>query len=366
MRRLNAALTFRLLREADAPLTMAQLTRGTELSRRTVELILADLLADGWVREVAVGSTGVGRPPRAFAFQPDNALFAAVQVDTHSVRAGVADTHGRLLSSERRVLSDYYDPATTLEQAVDALNAALVASGRPVGVVRAGAVAMPGLIDDEGLVLGLVDAPTWTGVRPSAVLAQAFPFPFVGDNDANLAAVGERWKGAAQGLDSFTWLLAGARNGAGIVIRGEVHRGFRSSAGEIVRAPAVGMSELHEHPLGGLTHPDPQERARAERIVERVRSGDRDAADLLDEFTAPLARVLVTLVWTIAPPLVVLGGGLEVAADVLVPRLETALAAEGAPAVPIRATSLGGDAVLLGALHEARASVDDELLRAKS
>lgn len=366
MRRLNATLTFRLLREAPAPLTMTQLTRGTELSRRTLELILDDLTADGWVREVTVGSSGVGRPPRAFEFQPGNALFAAVQLDSHAVRAVVADTHGRLLASERRVLGDYLDPGTTLDQAVDALNAALVASGRQVGAVRAGAVAMPGLVDAEGLVIGLVDAPVWTGVRPSAVLAQSFPFPFVGDNDANLAAVGERWKGAAQGVDSFTWLLAGARNGAGIVIRGEVHRGFRSSAGEIVRAPAVGMSELHEHPLGGLTHPDPRHRARAAQIVERIRSGDREAGALLDEFAAPLARVLATLVWTIAPPLVVLGGGLELAADVLVPRLEAALAAGGAPAVPVRATSLQGDAVLLGALHEARASVDEDLLRAKA
>jgi predicted NBD/HSP70 family sugar kinase len=121
------------------------------------------------------------------------------------------------------------------------------------------------------------------------------------------------------------------------------------------------MSALHEHPFGNLTHPDPAQRSAAVALVERVRGGDREAVGLLDEFVEPVARLLVTFAWTVAPPLIVLGGGLETAADVLIPRLEDAVRRAGGPPVPVRATSLAGDAPLVGALHEARSSVDAEL-----
>ena len=65
----------------------------------------------------------------------------------------------------------------------------------------------------------------------------------------------------------------------------------------------------------------------------------------------PLAHgLLSTLAWTIAPEVVVLGGGLEAAADLLLPRVTDAMRALGTPAIELRATSLGADAALLGAV----------------
>lgn len=362
MRRLNTSLTVRRLLAGPGPLTMARLTESTRLSRRTVELILGDLQADGLVGEVTPVATGVGRPPRAYEFLAESVLLAAVQLDTHRVRAAVTDVRGRVLAREERALADYFDPDRSLQQAVDVLNAALVASGRPVGRVRTGGVAGGGTMDADGRVLSLVGAPRWVGFSPAEVLSRHFPFPFGGDNDVNLAAGAERVHGVTTGEDDFTWLLAGARGGAGIVIRGEVHRGFQSAAGELVHAPTLGLADLEGHVLAGLTSPVPADRGLALAVVEQVRAGDPAASTLVDGFVEPVARVLQTFAWTLAPPVVVLGGGLADAADVLVPRLAARLAALGAPPVELRASALGDDWALLGAVDLARTRAEAELL----
>ena len=53
------------------------------------------------------------------------------------------------------------------------------------------------------------------------------------ENDINLAALGERWRGVARGVDDFAFISIGTGLGAGIVLRGELHRGHNGSAGEL-------------------------------------------------------------------------------------------------------------------------------------
>ena len=53
------------------------------------------------------------------------------------------------------------------------------------------------------------------------------------ENDINLAALGERWRGIARGVDDFAFISIGTGLGAGIVLHGELHRGHNGSAGEL-------------------------------------------------------------------------------------------------------------------------------------
>ena len=53
------------------------------------------------------------------------------------------------------------------------------------------------------------------------------------ENDINLAAVGERWRGMARGIEDFVFLSVGTGLGAGLVLRGELHRGRHGAAGEV-------------------------------------------------------------------------------------------------------------------------------------
>ena len=63
--------------------------------------------------------------------------------------------------------------------------------------------------------------------------AEQLGVPVIVDNDTNLAAVGEQWLGVARGLEDFVFLSVGTGLGAGLVLRGEVHRGHNGAAGEV-------------------------------------------------------------------------------------------------------------------------------------
>ncbi|MBT2499156.1 ROK family protein [Agromyces sp. ISL-38] len=362
MREANSSLTLRSLYLASGPLTMTELNRTTGLSRRTIELILTDLVTEGWVEPIEPGpATGAGRPPRLYAFRPEHALVGAVQFDTHSTEALVADLSGSVLGRSRRKLTNSTNPDLTLAEARAALLAAVDESGRSLEDFRAVGVAMGGAVDDDGTVVTLVNAPRWAGVRAADALGLPAGVRVITDNDANLAALAEGALGAATDHTSFTWLLAGNRAGSGIIIDGRIHRGFRGAAGEIVEANLLGTRAMEHNPFGLLTSPDPAEREAGEAIVEGVRRGDAEAIAELDAFVAPFAQLLAVFAWTIAPPLIVLGGGLEAGADVLIPSLRSALEAAGAPAMELRASALGREAMLQGALRVAIMSVENEL-----
>ena len=53
------------------------------------------------------------------------------------------------------------------------------------------------------------------------------------ENDINLAALGEQWRGVARGVEDFVFLSIGTGLGAGVVLRGELHRGRHGAAGEV-------------------------------------------------------------------------------------------------------------------------------------
>ncbi|GAA4167083.1 ROK family protein [Gryllotalpicola koreensis] len=362
MRRLNASMTLRVMAEIEGDIRMAQLLDRTGLSRRTIELILAELLEDGWVTESAPEpSNWRGRPARTFRFNPQRWVIAGTRIDTGGVRSVVTDVRGAVVGRDFRPVPDFHDPQSALAEVAQSVEAAISAAGVERDTVKAVGVAVPGVVSEEGILVQLKDEQRWTGVAPAAVLSELLGVPAFADNDAKLAAIGERWLGAARGLDTFVWMLAGERNGAGIVIGGTLHHGFGGSAGEIVHAEAFGLARLMGHPVGLLTSPAPESHRAAVAVVKRAWAGDEEALTQVDEFVVPLTGVLATLAWTIAPPVIVLGGGLEDAGPELLVRLERGIAAVNAPAIELRYSSLGAEAAVIGAVRLALDQVDGEL-----
>jgi predicted NBD/HSP70 family sugar kinase len=238
---------------------------------------------------------------------------------------------------------------------------ALVDAGGTVDRLRAGAVASGGAIDADGVVRRLVFTEHWAGVDLPAELGSRIGIPWFADNDANLGALAERWRGVARDHDDVVWAQLGSRAGLGILIRGAVHRGHEGAAGEIVEAASMRAGTLDDHPIAWLTSPVPDERTFARDRVEAARAGDPAALAEVDEFVEHTVSILTTLSWTIAPSLIVLSGGMEDAADVLLPRVRERMRAARNPDIELRATSLGPDGPLIGALKFALDRMDTQL-----
>ncbi|MDH6454398.1 MULTISPECIES: ROK family transcriptional regulator [unclassified Streptomyces] len=363
VRRVNTAVILRALAVSAGPRKLSELAGQTALSRRTVEIVLDSLVEAGWVAELdrVPISGSAGRPARRYELRAEHALLAAVRITTVDVSAVVADVRGRILGRAHRPLRSYQDPRTTLDDAAELVLRALDDAGGSVDRLRAGAVAAGGAIDDEGVVRRLVHTTRWEGVHLPEEFARRVPVPWFADNDANLGALAERWRGVADDHDNVVWAMLGNRTGLGILIRGAVHRGLDGAAGEIVEAPSMPAGSVEDRTVAALTSPLPAQRALARARFDAARAGDAAALAEVDEFVENIASILTTLSWTVAPSLIVLGGGLEGAADVLLPRVRAALRDARTPAVELRATALGHEAPLVGAVKLALDRMDTEL-----
>lgn len=363
VRRVNTSVILRALAVSAGPVKLTALAEQTGLSRRTIEIVLDTLVEAGWVTELdRIPTSGcAGRPARRYELRAEHALLAAVRITTVDASAVVADVRGHILGRAHRPLRAYQDPRTTLDDASALVLEALADAGGAPERLRAGVVAGGGAIDDEGVVRRLVHTTRWEGVHLPEELGRRIRMPWFADNDTNLGALAERWRGVAGDHDNVVWAMLGNRTGLGILIRGAVHRGLDGAAGEIVEAVSLPAGSVENRPVAWLTSPEPDRRRVALARFEAARSGDAGALAEVDEFVANIASILTTLSWTVAPSLIVLGGGLEDAADVLLPRVRAALRTARTPAVELRATGLGHDAPLIGAVKLALDRMDTEL-----
>jgi len=364
VRRVNTSVVLRALAAHEDDVTLQLLVAGTALSRRTVELILTDLVAAGWVREAAAESDGrAGRPARRFRFAAERNVVAAVRIDTHLAHAIVADLHGRILGrAERRLGDDYFEPMRAVGHAAAAVRAAIDDAGVPVQRLRAGGAAAGGVLDpDTGTVRRLVHAPRWTGFGLADALAAELGVPWVADNDANLAALAEFRRGAAVGRRHIAWLIHGQRTGAGFIVGGELHRGADGAAGELIESRVLGLARNSDQIIGRLTSPLDSERAQALAAVAAAQDGDAEAHAGAVELAVQIADVIEVIAWIIAPELVVLGGGLEAGSELLIPLIRARLRELGAPELELAPTSIGADAPIIGAMHQALDRIDAEL-----
>lgn len=106
-------------------------------------------------------------------------------------------------------------------------------------------VAVPGTVNfEEGVVVKAPNVPCLDGFRLAAALESKLKWPAVLENDANAAAIGEMWQGAARGFSSIVCVTLGTGVGGGIVLDGKLWRGADGSAGEI--------GHLGVDPFGGV------------------------------------------------------------------------------------------------------------------
>jgi predicted NBD/HSP70 family sugar kinase len=141
----------------------------------------------------------------------------------------------------------------------------------------------------------------------------------------------------------FVYLLAGLRTGLGLVIDGKLHRGFGGAAGEVGALPATGWIRAQEHlaKWGGEVGD----------LFAAARAGDRSAQGAVRRYVKDLSIGTASLVMTLDPQMVVLGGGFSRSADVLLDPLRRELDKQCLRTPEVRASTLGEESVALGAVR---------------
>lgn len=239
---------------------------------------------------------------------------------------------------------------------------ATVTDDAPTGRLTLG-VGVPGVIDPtSGVLLRAQNLGGLARIDLPRALAERLQASVRIDNDVNLAAVGERWRGAGQGCDDLIVLSVGTGVGAGIVSGGRLLRGAHGLAAEVADLPlfgdlrdprqrAQGVLEAHLGKRGILAAYHSRGGSREVREVSSLlarAASDPEAAATLDEVGERLAITILALTALVDPALVVLTGGIGAQPSV-VARTRDALDDLGGEGLELAASELGDRAGLVGA-----------------
>jgi predicted NBD/HSP70 family sugar kinase len=334
-------VTYRLLRRG--PASQAELVAATGLSRPTVLAALTKLTNRGLV-EVAPGQDGpahaAGRRPHLYRLTARAGLAVGVEIGRRHLNLVVMDAgHQRIVNLEKRVVADAdHDPLTVLKQAVDLVHLALEEANSNSAILGI-AFGLPVPMTREGLVGGGTLLPEWAEIDPHAELTSLLSeWPLYVANEADLGALGEYTFGWGEAKRDLTYVKLGTGIGGGIVSGGRLQRGSGGPAAEIGhvtldfqgrRCPCGNRGCLERY-AGGRALLDSARKDGLEiedipSLVARARSGDVACRRILHEAATMIGTAIGTLANLTGPELVVLGGSLSAAGDLLTGPLRIAL-----------------------------------------
>ncbi|HVL97420.1 MAG TPA: ROK family protein [Solirubrobacteraceae bacterium] len=291
--------------------------------------------------------------------------------------AGAVAADGTVLARERREIA-----GLGLEDVLTATAEAAQAAAAVAGVeVAAAGFGIPSLIDRRrGLSVSCVHLPL-DDVPFAALVRERLGVPVAVDNDANCAVLAEWRLGAARGCDHVVLLTLGTGIGGGLVLGGSLYRGSVGAGGELGHVPVdmlgppcfdgcPGRGCLEALCSGKALERDARAAAAAapgsplaqdlagrgsiggERVTELARAGDPVAQELLHALGTRLGAGLAGIAMTFNPEVIVVGGGVMGAGELILAPARAELARRAlAPSkdVPVVAAELGPEAGMIGA-----------------
>ncbi|MFC4597037.1 ROK family protein [Cohnella hongkongensis] len=231
--------------------------------------------------------------------------------------------------------------------------------GTPYGV----GIGLPGRVSEK-LVQWVPNLPELNGLDLGAHADERWAIPARLQNDGQLALYGEQWLGAARSRQSVVMLTLGTGIGGGIMVDGKVLRGANGTAGSMGWL-TMDMTDSGDPEQGWLERmvSGTGIHRRASRLsvplsgrelFDRAAAGHPEALELVHQIGYCIGGAVANLASVFDPELVLIGGGVSLQLDRMMPSLRSAMERYGSPSardVPVAAAKLSEKAGVLGALR---------------
>lgn len=344
------------------------LARELQISPTTVGSLIEALVRDGLVVAGGLEPSMGGRPPERLSLDPDGPLALGVDLGETAARFGLLDLTGRLVATEtlpfRRHAEDGRVETSIVSDGITALLAETGLGDRVAGI----GVAVPGLVDREAGAVRYSANLGWEDVPLAGRLAAEFDRPALLDRNTNAALLAEEWWGTAANEDPAIFVTLGSGIGAALRVDGEFVRGASGAPGEFGHIPivadgpecrcgqrgcleALASSAAVQRSYQRLANAAPD--GGISGVVRAARAGDSLALHVLDEAARHLGIGIATIVNLLNPSVVILGGELMEAEDLILARIEAQVRARSlkvsGAALRLVSSSFPEDAALIGA-----------------
>lgn len=333
MRDINRRVLLNLIRRRQ-PLSRAELARLSGLQRSTVSLIVEELIEQQWVLEGSTGRLPRGRRP-TFLRLNDRRAVIGIDLRPTCMTLALSDVNGRFLLQE--MLPTPPEPDAAIAELCGRLrrimeqNQNLLFEG--VGV------SLPGRFDPASGRLVFAPNLRWPPCNLRTPIEQTTGLPVMQENAANACALAEAWYGENRGVRNLVVVTVSEGIGTGLLINGELARGWNNMAGEFGHVPlepegplcgcgrrgcweALASNRAAQRYYGETVNPE--EGPSFTELLSLAEQGDRMAVKALERMAHFLGRGLCMLVAGLAPEAIVIVGELTRAWERFGPVLQTA------------------------------------------
>jgi glucokinase len=319
------------------------------------------------------------------AVNRDFGYVAGIDMGASHLHVAWADFSGEIRDDATVKIEPEDGPRKMIGQIKAAIRDLAGKGGR--GRLQAIALGVPSPVDSKrGIVTFANNLPGWENIHLGLDLERAFRVPVFIENDANMAALGERWKGVARGVDNFVFIALGTGVGSGLILNGKLYPGRNGAAGELFRTnidwqtwdkefPGTGQFENFVSGMGiaaegrkVLAMPPETAGLAQERdayfVFESFRQGSAEARAVLEKIFTMLGVGIANLVGVLDPDLIVLGGGITKGAPKFMLEVVEKVVHRLQPTPPpIKLSLLGDKAQTYGAIYAALGVAREAIVR---
>jgi predicted NBD/HSP70 family sugar kinase len=338
------------------------------LSRSTVQSVIEELAEAGVVIEIGPDTaSGIGRRPILVGLRGSLGVTVGVEIANWTIRVAVCDLAQEPLLHTSAPSDAAADPVTTLTRASALIDEALARTGFRRDQVLGVGIALPGPIQRRtGLTGRACTLKPFVGVNCKELAREVLRLPVLVDNDANLAAIAEVTWGAAKGCRDLAYVYSATGLGVGFIVNGELYAGANGTAGEIghttidenglvcecggrgclntLADPGAIIRNLEQSHGTGLT---------IDHVIALAHGGDAGCRRVLADAGRHIGVATANMYNLFDPELIVIGGSLAPAGEILIDPLRESMARRaihaGEAIPPVIAGDLGEQAVVTGA-----------------
>jgi len=304
-----------------------------------------------------------------------NKFYLGVDVGGTYTKLALVNDACRIVSRHAIASRGFSDKAFFVHELRAAVSSMVSEYGLHLSQIKGAGFGLPGPVDAErGVVLSLTNIAKWNNFALVSYLKRFFSFPIFIENDANCMALAESRLGAAKGTSYALCLTLGTGVGGGMILEKQIYRGPFFLGGEIGHVPVAlsgkrcpcGGAACLERYVGNraIMARIKKEFARTmslEEVSSLARRGNHKAMKIWDDVGRYIGFALSGVVNVINPEVIVVGGGVSLAGDVLMRSIKRSVFKHAMKhlkgKVRVKRALLGNDAGVLGAALLAREKI---------
>lgn len=298
-----------------------------------------------------------------------------IDVGGTTVKCGLFSVKGDILDKWEIPTRTENNGVNILPDVAAAIDAKIQEKGIARDTIAGVGVGIPGPVNEDGAVICAVNL-HWGYVELEKELEKLTGLTVKAGNDANVAALGEMWKGGGAGYHNVVMVTLGTGVGGGIIVNGKIVTGTHGAGGEIGHvhveddehescncgnqgcleqyASATGIVRLANRMLAANDKPSVlrNEEVTAKSVFDAVKAGDELAMEVAEKFGKYLGTALAVVAGVVDPEVYVIGGGVSKAGKIILDYIEKyykKYVFQGSRDCAFALAELGNDAGICGA-----------------